>query len=60
MASGKLGTLYVGVTSDLEQRVLQHKYGVVKGFSKKYGTTILVHYELYDNMLAAIEREKGV
>jgi len=52
------GTLYTGVTSQLAQRVWQHQQGIFEGFSKKYGCTRLVWYELHETMEAAILREK--
>jgi len=52
------GILYVGVTSDLIQRVYQHREGLVKGFSKTYGLKLLVYYEQYDDIRIAIQREK--
>jgi len=52
------GTLYTGVTSDLIQRISQHKNGVVSGFAKRYDCKQLVYYEQYEDMLIAIEREK--
>ncbi len=60
MASKRNGTLYVGVTSDLPKRVFEHREGVVKGFSKKYGCKLLVWYELHETMIAAITREKQI
>jgi len=58
LASKKKGTLYIGVTSNLIQRVWEHKNNVVKGFTKKYQVHDLVWYELHDNMDFAITREK--
>ena len=58
LASQKNGTLYVGVTSDLAKRVWDHKNDSVDGFTKKYGVHRLVYYELHDDMLSAITREK--
>ena len=52
------GTLYIGVTSGLERRVWEHKEGVSEGFTKKYHCTRLVYYEHFDNIEAAIAREK--
>ncbi|MCB9991391.1 MAG: GIY-YIG nuclease family protein [Rhodospirillales bacterium] len=52
------GTLYIGVTSNLRQRVWQHKEGVVDGFSQKYGLKRLVWYEVHDDIREAIRREK--
>ena len=58
LASGYNGTLYIGVTSNLIQRIWQHKNDLVEGFTEKYDVHSLVHYELCDQMLTAIEREK--
>ncbi len=52
------GTLYVGVTSDLYVRILQHKNGTFEGFSKTYGCNRLLYVEPFELMLAAIAREK--
>ncbi|NTW76986.1 MAG: GIY-YIG nuclease family protein [Syntrophaceae bacterium] len=57
-ASGKNGTIYIGVTSDLVKRVWQHKNCSVEGFTKRYNVHRLVWYELHENMNSAIEREK--
>ena len=53
-------TLYVGVTSDLERRVFEHKENLVQGFTRKYGITRLVHFESYGEVLDAIAREKQI
>jgi len=58
LASGRNGTLYVGVTSDLRKRIWQHREHLVEGFTQKYSVTRLVWYELADTMEAAILREK--
>jgi putative endonuclease len=60
LASKRNGTLYVGVTSDLVQRVWQHKQDLAKGFTKKYEVHTLVYFELHHAMLGAIEREKQI
>lgn len=52
------GTLYIGVTSNLIQRVWQHKQNLVDGFSKQHQLHLLVYYEQFDDMLNAITREK--
>ena len=52
------GILYVGVTSDLVKRVYEHKCKLVEGFTKKYNVDKLGYYEVTDNILTAIEREK--
>ena len=49
LASGRNGTLYIGITSDLVQRVFQHKNEIVDGFSKKYGVKTLVYYEIHND-----------
>ena len=54
------GTLYVGVTNDLVRRVYEHREGAVPGFTKRYQTTQLVHFERYDEPSLAIQREKNI
>ncbi|QRN53319.1 GIY-YIG nuclease family protein [Dyella caseinilytica] len=58
LASKRNGTLYVGVTSDLVQRVWQHRNGLIHGFTRCHGAHCLVWYELHDTMESAIRREK--
>ncbi len=58
MASGRNGTVYVGVTSDLVRRAGEHRIGQVPGFTARYGCKLLVYFELYEDMVAAITREK--
>lgn len=58
LASRRNGTLYIGVTSKLVERVMEHKLGLVAGFTKRYGVKRLVYYELFDVMEEAIAREK--
>jgi len=58
LASGKEGTLYTGVSGDLVQRVWQHKQGLVEGFTKRYRVHELAYFELHDEMISAIVREK--
>lgn len=60
LASQRNGTLYTGVTSNLVQRVWQHKHNQVEGFTRKYSVHRLVYYELHDDMLEAIRREKQI
>ena len=57
MASGRNGTLYLGVTSDLIQRAWQHRSGVGGQFSTKYDCRFLVWYEVYDDLQEARQRE---
>jgi putative endonuclease len=60
VANRKLGTIYVGVTSDLPKRAWQHREGTVDGFTKRYGCRKLVWFELHATMERAILREKQV
>jgi len=61
LASGRNGTLYAGVmTSDLVQRIWQHKNDLVEGFTKRYRVHTLVWYEVCGTMEAAIAREKAI
>ena len=57
MASGRNGTTYLGVTSDLLKRVWQHRNEVIDSFSKTYGCTRLVWYAAFDDMQQARQRE---
>jgi len=58
--TNKSRTLYVGVTSDLQRRVWQHKEKLVEGFTKKYNITMLVYYEVTNDVHAALAREKQI
>ncbi len=60
MANRRNGTLYVGVTSNLAQRVWQHREGVADGFTQRYGCKSLVWFEIADTMDVAITREKQI
>jgi putative endonuclease len=60
MASARNGTLYLGVTGNLIQRAYQHREGLIEGFSKRYGCKQLVWYERYEEIGAAIVREKDI
>lgn len=52
--------LYTGVTNDLERRMIQHREGLVPGFTKRYRIHRLVYYEMFGDITAAILREKQV
>jgi putative endonuclease len=60
MASGRNGTLYVGVTSDLIKRVHEHKTDVVDGFTKTHQAHLLAWFEQHEAMAPAILREKAI
>ena len=60
VASGRNGTLYVGVTGNLPRRAFEHREALLPGFSKKYGCKVLVWYELHETMIGAITREKQI
>lgn len=60
MASQRNGTLYIGVTANLSERVWQHRESAVPGFTKRYGCKLLVWYERHDRMDEAIGREKQI
>ncbi|MET3600348.1 GIY-YIG nuclease family protein [Martelella mangrovi] len=54
------GTLYIGVTSDLERRIFEHREGLTKGFTSRYGCSRLVWYEEHFEIGSAITREKAL
>jgi len=58
MTNKRNGTLYLGVTSNLVQRVYQHKEGLIEGFTKEHECKVLVYYEIGTSMEGAISREK--
>ncbi len=60
LASGRDGTLYIGVTNDLVRRVYEHKEGKVEGFTRRYKVEHLVYYEETPDVYAAITREKAM
>ena len=56
----KTGTLYTGMTNDLQRRVYQHKNKIVAGFTNKYNVTRLVYFETFTDVHQAIAREKQI
>lgn len=58
LASGKYGTLYVGVTNSVERRVAEHKAKEIPGFTKRYGVDRLVFYKPFGDVAEAIRFEK--
>ena len=58
MASYRNGTLYIGITSNPQKRIYEHKNNVIEGFTKKYQVHLLVHLEIFNDPYTAISREK--
>lgn len=58
LSNKKNGTLYIGITNDLERRIFEHKTKLIGGFSQKYDLNILVYFEQFQNVNDAIKREK--
>ncbi len=60
LASKKNGTLYTGMTNDLQRRMVEHMKRLIEGFTKRYGVHRLVYYEQTDDVYGAIRREKQI
>ena len=60
LSNKKNGTLYVGVTNNLERRMFEHKHKLVEGFTKKYELHLLVYFEVFPYVNDAIKREKNI
>lgn len=58
MASKSQGATYIGMTSDLSRRAYEHRNGLIDGYTKRFNIKTLVHYEIYDEVMLAIAREK--
>jgi putative endonuclease len=58
LASAPYGTLYIGVTSDLVNRMMEHRSGATPGFTTRYRVHRLVYYESFGEVMLAIQREK--
>ena len=58
LASRRDGAIYVGITNDLVRRMYEHRIKAVPGFTAKYNITRLVWFEIYDDPISAITREK--
>jgi len=54
------GILYVGVTNDIVRRVFEYRSGFVKGFTRQYGLKRLVHFEKFETIQDAIQREHNI
>jgi putative endonuclease len=60
LASGRNGTLYVGVTTNLIKRVWEHKSDLVEGFTRRFEVHDLVYFEVHETITSAIAREKQI
>jgi putative endonuclease len=60
LASRKDGALYLGVTNDLIRRTFEHRSKATRGFTSRYNITKLVWFEIYDDPVSAISREKEI
>ena len=60
LANKRNGTLYTGATSNLLARISHHKKKLVKGFSEKYTTDILVYFEYHESLWDALDRERKI
>ena len=60
LTNKKNGTLYVGVTNNLERRMFEHKHKLVEGFTKKYSLNLLIYFEVFQYVNDAIKREKNI
>ena len=58
LASRKDGSIYLGVTNDIVRRIYEHRTKAVRSFASKYNITRLVWFEIYDDPISAISREK--
>ena len=58
LASKRNGTLYIGVTNDLERRLYEHRNNLIEGFTNKYNVHHLVYYEDVNDIQTALQREK--
>jgi putative endonuclease len=58
--SNKTGTLYTGMTSNLERRIYEHKNGLIDGFTKKYSISRLIYFEETSDVQTALAREKQI
>jgi len=60
MANKRNGTIYIGVTNNLARRAYEHRCGLMKGFTQRYGLKTLVYYEVFDSILTALQRETSL
>ena len=57
LLASESGTMYIGVTNDLDRRIREHRDGLIDGFAKKYGCKRLVYFEEFEDVRNAIARE---
>ena len=60
LTSKRYGVLYTGMTSDLIKRIYEHKSSFVSSFTSKYKVHQLVYYEIHNDVMEAIKREKNI
>ena len=60
LLTNRSGTLYTGVTNDIQRRLYEHRNKLVEGFTKKYNIAMLVYYEVTDDINEALTREKQI
>ena len=60
LTNKKSGTLYIGVTNDLERRLFEHKKKLIEGFTKRYNLNKLIYFETYQFVNDAIKRERNM
>jgi len=60
LCSKRNGTLYIGITSDLNRRAQEHRAKLIPGFTQKYSIVHLVHFEVFNSAMEAIRREKNL
>ena len=58
LANKRNGTLYTGVTKDLQRRIGEHKGGLIRGFTKKYGVDKLIYFEEYNDIMKPYQEKK--
>ncbi len=60
LLTNRSGTLYTGVTNDIQRRMYEHKNKLVEGFTKRYNIDMLVYYEVTSDIGEALTREKQI
>ena len=60
MANWRHGTIYTGVTANLNRRAWEHREGLIPGFTKRYGCKLLVWFEVHESLIQARQRERSI